>query len=585
MKQKHSKQNHLYQSTVFRLFAIIIVMVLPINVITLILVRSVVKNNEETMVLQAQNALEISMSNFSETLKKANRDLQYLSFDNTNVSRLEGNMEEYPYEERLQIVSAVTGELQDIAESYQEVDMAYFSVKSNGYDLTGGYSGINRDDCLAAIREISENTTRQYGTTWTAAKINGRMVLIGFNRWRGAEFGIIVNLGRVINQIALPKYEQEYTTFFSDLEGQIYSGTGEAFFEESGRTLSELRRGKEYHVYSVSEEKYGIQLVQIVKQKGMIANMSIATGMLELLAILLTALAIPMLLIYMKRWVVSPLNRLTNAIGRIEQGDLDYRIEEGNQGIEFEQINHSFNRMMEQVQELKIDVYERELEKKNITMRYLSQQIQPHFILNAMNILYSYEPEEYQLSQKMILCISKYFRYIVNANARFVTLEKEMAHIKNYFEIQKARFPGLFYSIVEYEEGLSNALIPPLLVQNFAENTIKHSLKIGNKITIFVVGEYLASSGGEKLMRIRMADTGKGIDDEILNEIETFKRTGVHQPHLGVGIENSIERLKYFYSDRTGIRFSRDEHYEGTNIEIILPIYFEERVQDEDITG
>ncbi len=55
-------------------------------------------------------------------------------------------------------------------------------------------------------------------------------------------------------------------------------------------------------------------------------------------------------------------------------------------------------------------------------MRFLSQQIQPHFILNAMNILYSYEKEEYPLIQKMILCLSKYFRYVVNANTDFVKL-------------------------------------------------------------------------------------------------------------------------------------------------------------------
>ena len=185
--------------------------------------------------------------------------------------------------------------------------------------------------------------------------------------------------------------------------------------------------------------------------------------------------------------------------------------------------------MMEQVKTLKIDVYEKELEKKDIMMRYLSQQIQPHFVLNAMNILYSYEPEEYELSQKMILYISRYFRYIVNTNEEFVTLSMEMNHIRNYFEIQKARFPGLFYSIVEYDEDLRNALIPPLLVQNFAEDSIKHSLKIGNKITIFVITDVIEGDDGEKKMRIRLVDTGEGMPGEVLSEIEAFKRTGERQ--------------------------------------------------------
>lgn len=68
--------------------------------------------------------------------------------------------------------------------------------------------------------------------------------------------------------------------------------------------------------------------------------------------------------------------------------------------MEFTQINKSFNRMMDQVSDLKIHVYEIQLEKQQIKMKFLSQQIQPHFIMNTLNILYSYEQEEYPLIRK-----------------------------------------------------------------------------------------------------------------------------------------------------------------------------------------
>ena len=129
-------------------------------------------------------------------------------------------------------------------------------------------------------------------------------------------------------------------------------------------------------------------------------------------------------------------------------------------------------------------------------------------------------------------------------------LSQEMDHIKNYFEIQNARYPGLFFSIVEYEEDLATALIPPLIVQSFAENAIKHSLKIGNKISIFVITDKMTDDNGQTMMRIRLADTGEGISDEILKKIERFKQTEKHQEGLGIGIENSIERLKYLYDNK-----------------------------------
>ena len=295
----------------------------------------------------------------------------------------------------------------------------------------------------------------------------------------------------------------------------------------------------------------------------------------QVLSLVLAFTVVPILIWYMYKQVIRPIHKLTHAIDAVNSGNLDYQISIEKESREFEQINQNFNEMLTQVKDLKIDVYEQELEKKNIKMRYLSQQIQPHFILNALNIIYSYEPDEYPLIQKMVLCISKYFRYIIKTNAEFVMLSQEMEHIKNYFEIQNARYPGLFFSIVEYEEDLATALIPPLIVQSFAENAIKHSLKIGNKISIFVITDKMTDDNGQTMMRIRLADTGEGISDEILEKIERFKQTEEHQDGLGIGIENSIERLKYLYDNKGYIKIWRDENYPGTTVEIVLPIFTE----------
>ena len=161
------------------------------------------------------------------------------------------------------------------------------------------------------------------------------------------------------------------------------------------------------------------------------------SGILFAIAILTVILVIPLLILSINRQISQPLHRLITGIKHIEQGDLDYRIEAGNAGSEFEIINQNFNRMMNQVKNLKIDVYEKELERKQVKLRFLSQQIQPHFIMNAMNLIYSYEPDEYHLIQKMVINLVKYFRYIVKNDHTFVELKQELDHIDNYFEIQK----------------------------------------------------------------------------------------------------------------------------------------------------
>ena len=580
MKKKIRK---LFKSTFTRIFLVVILFVLPVNILTLVLSQQSAKMEQEEIEKEATRTLSMAMQNFSDDLKEVARKEIYLSFSNDAFLTLEDSMYGKSNSEKAQVLKNAETELDEILQDCKTIDIVYCYFPNSGYTVTRGSSGVNRNECLGYIEKMREDNSKKYGSSWYTEMFEGQLFLVSCAKWHGAEYGVFVNLERAIKRLKV-ELDDESIAFFCDGDEELLAGSGQEFLQQINLSLDEVRKSGAYNVYEVSDEERNIKMIELSRNSDMWQGVSKLTRTFVILSILFTVLAIPLILFFENKWILEPLNRLTKAIGKIEQGDLTYRIEEKNTELEFEKINHSFNMMMEEVSNLKIDVYEKELEKKNITMRYLSQQIQPHFILNAMNILYSYEPEEYELSQKMILCISKYFRYIVNANEEFVSLGMEMAHIENYFEIQKARYPDMFYSIVEYDESLEEALLPPLLVQNFAENSIKHSLKTGNKITIYVITEHKKDKNGADIMRIRLADTGEGISDEILNEIKAFQETGIKQEHLGIGVQNSIERLKYLYEEPTAIRFWRDENYRGTNIEIILPVHYRGE-EDEDTVG
>ena len=105
--------------------------------------------------------------------------------------------------------------------------------------------------------------------------IDEKTVLMGFNRWRGAEFGVLVNLDRVLGKIALPEYEEEYVTFFADPKEQKYTTVGTQFLKQQNKNLNQLQEDGIYRVYKVAAEEYGIELIQAVKQKHVLANMSV----------------------------------------------------------------------------------------------------------------------------------------------------------------------------------------------------------------------------------------------------------------------------------------------------------------------
>lgn len=584
-KTKHegAVRQSVFQSTIFRIVAVIIALVLPINIMTLVLSAIALEKNQEQVSREIQATLEVNAGSFEDMLVRSNRRLTYLIINEADFIALANATTRTQANERGAYLNTVKQDLKTLQWEYDWIDLFYFQFPRVDYVVSAGYPGISFLDCRETIVQASRREEAP-AARHEAREVGGVSTLFSLQSWNNANFGVIVNLERLLDKLELADGVQGRYLYFADAQGRALTKAGQAFYEERRTDVQAVQKASRYQVFTVPIADSDLALVEIVDWEMQGEYLPSTIILLMAVSVLMALVVIPLLILYLRREVIRPLNRLVKAIGRIEQGDLDYRITSVREGREFDQINRSFNQMMDQVKALKIDVYDKELEKNNIRMRYLSQQVQPHFILNAMNIIYSCEPEEYPLIQKMVLCITKYFRYIVKVNTAFVTLGQELEHIENYFEIQRARFPGLFSACVECEDALTGAMVPPLLVQNFAENAIKHSLQMGREVDIRVLAQQYQHEG-EARMRIFVRDTGPGITDEVLQKIERFKQTQQSQPGLGVGIENAIERLKHLYFDRSVIRFCRNPDGHGTTVEIDLPVHYEGDPKDENTAG
>lgn len=416
--------------------------------------------------------------------------------------------------------------------------------------------------------------------TWEIVQLDEEPILILMSNYKNAYFGAWIDLKELANTLNLKDSSDGIIKMLTDDEGNVLYVNQSDIKKIDLADTSRRYDGVNYVLVKAASRYVNLEIVQIMPKSQITKTLPLMIRVLQFASIMALTI-LPIIMFFMQKWIVHPINSLSRAMEKIEAGDMEVRIKEGSSGSEFEQINRNFNHMMDEVSNLKINVYEEKLEKQQIKMRFLSQQIQPNFILNAMNILYSYEKEEYSLIQKMILCLSKYFRYVVNANTDFVELSQEMDHIKNYFEIQQARYPDTFFAMVEYDEEVGDCLVPPLLVQNFAENAIKHSLKIGNTIDIIVI----AQKTEDNCIRIRLSDTGEGISDELLRKVDMFRKTKEQQEGLGVGIQNAIERLDILYDGVSKFRITKEKPH-GTRVEIIVPMIHnngEERRKLEDI--
>lgn len=119
------------------------------------------------------------------------------------------------------------------------------------------------------------------------------------------------------------------------------------------------------------------------------------------------------------------------------------------------------------------DLNMRKLEAEN---QVLMQQLQPHFLFNALSILKSLIKEDANLAEEYSIKLSEFLRYAVDSHAtELVSIQDEMQFVNNYIELQQIRFENAFEFQVNIPTEVYQAKVPVLAIQVLVENTFKHN--------------------------------------------------------------------------------------------------------------
>jgi two-component system LytT family sensor kinase len=121
---------------------------------------------------------------------------------------------------------------------------------------------------------------------------------------------------------------------------------------------------------------------------------------------------------------------------------------------------------------------ELEKEKLQSELNFLKTQIHPHFFFNTLNNLYALTLIKSDHAPEVVLKLSGLMDYLLyESNTPYVTLEKEINHIKNYLTLEKLRFGKRLRLQFELEGDISNKTIAPMLILPFIENSFKHGVR------------------------------------------------------------------------------------------------------------
>ena len=568
------KWREVTSTAVFRLSIILFAVVIPLNLLTLVLAGMAISEAERQVASESQNALRLYMVQADDAMDRIQNKLYITTREDAdfawlNLKPMETKDEKYRC---MQSVVRLNNTLEAVLYDYSIIDGTFEYFPEKDIFLVQGDVSVSSLDMRQMIEgEVSQRESITY-LGWQVMQMGQQDVLAFIGGYRNAYYGAWIGMKTLSEAMEVDGSANSDTLqMLTDSEGRICASNDEDVIHQNWEQVRQ-QYPQDYSTVQAGSQVAELSYVQLIPRWEISGTLPLAIRVMQILAVAALGI-IPIIIWALQRWFVSPVRKLTEAMRRIEQGDMNYRIEEKSRALEFSRIYHHFNHMMDEVSELKISVYEKQLEGQKIKMRFLSQQIQPHFILNTLNVLYSYEQQEYPLIQKMILCLSRYFRYVVNANADFVELGPELMHIGNYFEIQQARYLKNFQATVSCDPELKDCLVPPLLIQNFAENVIKHSLSMEGMVNVTI---QVRKEGTDRLY-ISIADNGSGISQEVLDRIQRFRETRQYQDGLGIGIQNSIERIEVLYGSAGELNISR-RLPQGTLVEIRLPIRREEGI-------
>jgi two-component system sensor histidine kinase YesM len=335
-----------------------------------------------------------------------------------------------------------------------------------------------------------------------------------------------------------------------------------------------LSGGKnKYLVVGEKSAKGNFSLFALIPDDQILENLPYLRRIVTVISVVAIIL-VPACLLILRKMVLGPLNRIMSVMRRIGEGNMNTRIEPYRTSDEFRMVNDTFNKMIEQIRELRIHVYEEQLSKQEAELQHLQLQIKPHFFMNSLNIIYNLAlVKNFDLIQEMAFSLVQYFRYMFSSNLTFVPLRDELKHIRNYIRIQELRFPGKL-TFEKAPEFLEDTRIPPLVIQTFVENSIKHAVTLNDPIHIAILID-LDDSGSEPRLSIAVRDTGKGFNEEILMEIRAGNRILDDQGEH-IGIWNVQRRLCLLYGEHAQISFN-NANPSGAMVEMLLPLHPEQQ--------
>lgn len=272
--------------------------------------------------------------------------------------------------------------------------------------------------------------------------------------------------------------------------------------------------------------------------------------------------------------IVKPIKRIYQYMKRVEIGDLKRKLPV-DRSDEIGKLSIGFNTMVDRLSELLEEVYfsklretEMHLRQREMELKMLQAQINPHFLYNSLDTIRGMAlAAEISEIEAMASALARLLRYNIKDASAAVTVREEVDMVEVYLRIQQFRFEEKLEYSIDIPEWAMKQHMLKFTLQPIVENAIVHALETRLEVTRI---ELSAQRTGEKSFAVRIRDNGPGIPQEKIAELrrrlDDGKAEGQH-----IGLTNVHRRICHVFGDgEFGLTLNSTEG-EGTEVLIRLP--------------
>lgn len=224
-------------------------------------------------------------------------------------------------------------------------------------------------------------------------------------------------------------------------------------------------------------------------------------------------------------------------------------------------LNRSFDKMVCDVRRLVEENYLTKIAIQEDQLKSLQNQINPHFLFNILQTInWKAKMVKQEEISQITEALGKILRYTLYKKEVLVCLSEELEIVRSYISIQKYRYVERLRVCIDVSERWGRVPIPPMVLQNLVENSIKHALENMLEPCVIYIGAAECDGG----LMISVEDNGPGIDSEVLQKIEQQD-----EADGGIGLTNIRRRLALLLGEQYTVEICNTGR--GTRVEIILP--------------